>query len=92
MKSQLSAARTADGALVGSYSESIVTIAFQVGNDFACAAHFNLVPRQHFFISVNLPIFKDIAIRFILFGMVPVDQSIVINSALFLVDLWHVYA
>ena len=92
MKNQFPAARTADWTLVGSYSESIVTITFKVGNDFTCATHFYLIPRQHFLISINLPIFEDIAIGFILFWMVPVYPSIVIHFALLLIDLWHIYA
>lgn len=91
MKNQFSAARTADGTLVGSYSESIVTITLKIGDNFTCATHFYLVPRQHFFIAINLAIFKDIAISLILFWVVPTYQSVVINFALNFIDLWHIH-
>jgi hypothetical protein len=89
---ELSAAGTTDGALVGSHSESIVRVAFKVGDNFTCARDFHLIPRHHFFVSVDLPIFKNITISFILFRMVPSYQGIVINFALFLIDLRHIYA
>lgn len=92
MQNQLSAAGAADGTSVSSHSESIMTVALKVGDNFTCAVHFYLIPRHHFFISINLPVLENIAVGFVLSWLVPVYQGVIIHFALFLVDLRNVYA
>lgn len=92
VQNQLSAAGAADGPSISPHSESIMTVAFKVGDNFTCAVHFHLIPRHHLLISINLPVLKNIAVGFVLFRLVPVYQGVIIHFALFLVDLGNVYA
>lgn len=90
VQKQLSAAGAADGTSISSHSEGIMAVAFKVGDNFTCAVHFYLIPRQHFFISINLPVLKNIAVGFVLFWLVPVYQGVIIHFALFLIDLRNI--
>lgn len=92
MQDQFSAAGTADRTPVSSHSERIGTVAFKVGDNFTCAVNFYLIPWYHFFVSINLAVFQNIAVGFVLFWMMPVYQGVIIHFTLFLVDLRNVYA